>query len=132
MKYLLDTNICIYIIKQKPLSVINRFKQTNPGTIAVSSITLAELQFGVIKSSDPQKNQEALSKFIMPLEVCNFDYLDATEYGKIRRHLERNGTPIGPLDTLIASQALSNGLILVSNNLKEFKRIPGLMFENWV
>jgi len=132
MKFLLDTNICIYIIKKKPADVINRFKNIDPGDIAISSITLAELQFGVMKSSDPVKNQEALNKFITPLEIVDFDYFDTFEYGKIRAFLESKGTPIGPLDTLIASQALSKGLILVSNNLKEFSRIPDLLMENWL
>ncbi len=132
MKFLLDTNICIYIIKKRPADVINRFKSIDPGDIAISSITLAELQFGVMKSSDPVRNQEALNKFITPLEIADFDYFDTLEYGKTRAYLESKGTPIGPLDTLIASQALSKGLILVSNNLKEFSRIPGLVMENWL
>jgi tRNA(fMet)-specific endonuclease VapC len=132
MKFLLDTNICIYIIKKRPADVINRFKNIDPGDIAISSITLAELQFGVMKSSDPVRNQEALNKFITPLEIVDFDYFDTLEYGKTRAYLESKGTPIGPLDTLIASQALSKGLILVSNNLKEFSRIPDLVMENWL
>jgi tRNA(fMet)-specific endonuclease VapC len=132
MKFLLDTNICIYIIKKRPADVINRFKNIDPGDIAISSITLAELQFGVMKSSDPVRNQEALYKFITPLEIVDFDYFDTLEYGKTRAYLESKGTPIGPLDTLIASQALSKGLILVSNNLKEFSRIPDLVMENWL
>jgi tRNA(fMet)-specific endonuclease VapC len=132
MRILLDTNICIYIIKKKPADVINRFLDIEPGEIAVSSITLAELQFGVMKSSDPVRNQEALDKFISPLEVIDFDYSDTIEYGRIRAYLESKGTPIGPLDTLIAAQALSKGLILVSNNIKEFTRVPELLLENWL
>lgn len=132
MRILLDTNICIYIIKKKPADVINRFLDIEPGEIAVSSITLAELQFGVMKSSDPVRNQEALDKFIAPLEVIDFDYSDTIEYGRIRAYLESKGTPIGPLDTLIAAQALSKGLILVSNNIKEFTRVPELLLENWL
>lgn len=132
MKFLLDTKYFIYIIKKRPADVINRFKNIDPGDIAISSITLAELQFGVMKSSDPVRNQEALNKFIIPLEIVDFDYFDTLEYGKILAYLESKGTPIGPLDTLIASQALSKGLILVSNNLKEFSRIPDLMMGNWL
>ena len=129
---MLDTNICIYIIKRKPVNVLEKFKSLSIGTIGISSITLAELQFGVMKSSDPKKNQEALDKFLTPLEILDFDYYATIQYGKIRAQLERKGTPIGPLDTLIASHAMSLELTLVTNNLKEFERIPDLKIENWV
>jgi len=132
MKYLLDTNICIYIIKEKPVEVIGRFKAIKPGNIAISSITLAELQFGVMKSSNPSKNQEALHKFIIPLEIIDFDYAATIEYGRLRAHLESKGTPIGSMDTLIAAHALSKKLILVTNNVKEFSRVPELKIENWI
>ena len=132
MEYLLDTNICIYIIKKKPLSVFERFKNTIAGSICISSITVAELQYGIMKSSIPEKNQEALDKFLIPLEILDFDFKATIEYGKIRADLEKKGMPIGPLDTLIASHALSLGLILVTNNEKEFERIAGLKIENWV
>ena len=130
--HLLDTNICIYIIKRKPVNVLEKFKSLSIGTIGISSITLAELQFGVMKSSDPNKNQEALDKFLTPLEILDFDYYATIQYGKIRAQLERKGTPISPLDTLIASHAMSLELTLVTNNLKEFERIPDLKIENWV
>jgi tRNA(fMet)-specific endonuclease VapC len=132
MKYLLDTNICIYIIKRKPVNVFEKFKSLSIGTIGISSITLAELQYGIMKSSDPKKNQKALDKFLTPLEILDFDYYATIEYGKIRAELEKKGTPIGPLDTLIASHAMSLELILVTNNVKEFERIPDLKIENWV
>ncbi len=132
MEYLLDTNICIYIIKKRPVQVLRKFTGFAVGDIAISSITLAELQFGVVKSSDPEKNQEALDKFLTPIEILDFGYYASIEYGKIRAALERKGTPIGPLDTLIASHAKSMGLTLVTNNVKEFERIPGLKIENWV
>jgi tRNA(fMet)-specific endonuclease VapC len=131
MEYLLDTNICIYIIKKKPIGVFEKFKSLSIGSIGISSITLAELQYGIMKSSYPEKNQEALDKFITPLEIIDFDYNATIEYGKIRADLERKGISIGPLDTLIAAHAKSLDLILVTNNEKEFERILGLKVENW-
>lgn len=131
MEYLLDTNICIYIIKKRPIGVFEKFKSLSIGSIGISSITLAELQYGIMKSSFPEKNQEALDKFITPLEIIDFDYNATIEYGKIRADMERRGTSIGPLDTLIAAHAKSLDLILVTNNEKEFERILGLKVENW-
>jgi len=132
MKYLLDTNICIYIIKKKPGQVLKRFTSLAVGDIGISAITLAELQFGIMKSSNPQKNREALDKFLTPLEILDFGYHASIEYGKIRAALEKKGTPIGPLDTMIASHAKSLGLTLVTNNVREFKRVTGLEIENRV
>ncbi|GAB1450076.1 type II toxin-antitoxin system VapC family toxin [Draconibacterium sp.] len=132
MEYLLDTNICIYIIKKKPESVFNKFRNLPFGSIGISSITLAELQYGVMKSSNPEKNKEALDRFVTPLEIFEFGNDQTAIYGKIRAELERKGTPIGPLDTLIASHAVSLDLILVTNNEREFQRIPELRIENWV
>lgn len=132
MEYLLDTNICIYIIKKKPESVFNKFRNLPFGSIGISSITLAELQYGVMKSSNPEKNKEALDRFVTPLEIFEFGNDQTAIYGKIRAELERKGTPIGPLDTLIASHAVSLDLILVTNNKREFQRIPELRIENWV
>jgi len=131
MIYLLDTNICIYIIKQKPKSVFDKFKSLPIGDIGISTITLAELQYGVRKSSNPRKNQQALEKFLTPLEIEDFKYFSSIEYGNIRAELEKNGTPIGPFDTLITAHAKSNDYILVTNNEKEFKRISDLKTENW-
>ena len=132
MEYLLDTNICIYIIKKKPEKVFNKFRNISFGSIGISSITLAELQYGVMKSSNPGKNQEALEKFITPLQIFEYGFDQTLVYGKIRAELERKGTPIGPLDTLIASHALSLNFTLVTNNMREFKRIPDLQLENWI
>jgi tRNA(fMet)-specific endonuclease VapC len=132
MDYLLDTNICIYIIKKRPEKVLEKFNTLSLGDVAISSITLAELHYGIMKSSNPKKNQEALDKFLTPLEILDFDYFATIEYGKIRADLEKNGTPIGPLDTLIAAHAKSQKLTLVTNNEKEFIRIPDLKIENWV
>lgn len=132
MEYLLDTNICIFIIKKRPEKVLEKFNTLSLGDVAISSITLAELHYGIMKSSNPKKNQEALDKFLTPLEILDFDYFATIEYGKIRADLEKNGTPIGPLDTLIAAHAKSQKLTLVTNNEKEFIRIPDLKIENWV
>jgi tRNA(fMet)-specific endonuclease VapC len=132
MKFLLDTNICIYIIKQKPLEVLHKFNTYQVGDIGISSITVAELEFGVQKSQYPAKNQQALAQFLLPLEIVNFDHAAATLYGDIRARLEKQGTPIGSLDTLIAAHALSLQVILITNNIKEFSRVPNLKSENWV
>jgi len=132
MQYLLDTNICIYIIKQRPAGVFEKFKTLQPGSLAISAVTFAELLYGVMKSAHPQKNQTALEKFATPLEVLDFDGPACIEYGRIRAHLEKQGTPIGSLDTLIAAHALSRNLTLVTNNMKEFTRVPSLKVENWV
>ncbi len=96
MEYLLDTNICIYIIKKRPICVFEKFKNFSIGSIGISSITLAELQYGIMKSSNPEKNQEALDKFLSPLEIIDFDYKATIEYGKIRADLEKNGTTLAP------------------------------------
>lgn len=132
MKFLLDTNICIYIIKQKPLEVLHKFNTYQVGDIGISSITVAELEFGVQKSQYPAKDQQALTQFLLPLEIVNFDHAAATIYGDIQARLEKQGTPIGSLDTLIAAHALSLQVILLTNNIKEFSRVPNLKSENWV
>ncbi len=132
MEYILDTNICIYIIKKKPIVVFEEFKKSPIGSIGISSITLAELKFGVMKSSNPVKNQEALMNFLTPLEIIDFDYDSALHYGKIRAYLEIKGIPIGSLDMLIAATALSNNSVLITNNEKEFRRIPELKVQNWI
>ncbi len=131
MKYLLDTNICIYIIKKKPLKVLEKFKTFPLGSIGISTITLAELQYGIQKSSNPDKNLIALNQFIIPLEIVDFDYNATLDHGIVRSDLEKKGIPIGPLDTLIGAHARSLGLTLVTNNEKEFQRIEGLKIENW-
>jgi tRNA(fMet)-specific endonuclease VapC len=132
MKYLLDTNICIYIIKKKPASVIKRFEKLKSGSVAISTITLSELYYGVAKSSKPDENMIALQEFISPLEVLDFTNVDALVYGKIRDSLEKKGSPIGAMDLLIASIAKGRDLTLVTNNTKEFSRISDLKIDNWV
>lgn len=132
MGYLLDTNICIYIIKRKPDSVLKRLLQIPIGEIGISSITIAELDYGARKSANPDKNLFALEQFLIPFEIFCFDYSATIEYGKIRSLLEKGGNPIGPLDTLIAAHAKSIEYVLVTNNEKEFRRVQGLEVENWV
>jgi tRNA(fMet)-specific endonuclease VapC len=131
MQYMLDTNICIYIIKRKPQAVIERFLQTEISKIGISSITLSELLFGVSKSSKPDQNKIALAQFIAPLEIMPYDDQAAHCYGDIRAYLERQGKPIGSLDMLIAAHALSINSTLVTNNQKDFIRVPNLKIDNW-
>jgi tRNA(fMet)-specific endonuclease VapC len=128
---MLDTNICIYIIKQKSPKVLKHFKAYSVGDIGISSITLAELRYGVAKSQYIQKNQEALDEFILPLEIADFDEEAAKIYGETRASLEKVGNPIGSMDMLIGAQALSLGLTLVTNNLKEFRQIKHLKVADW-
>lgn len=131
MKYLLDTNICIYIIKQKPEKVFKKFGNYSVGEIGISSITYSELYYGASKSQRTVQNEAALSQFAAPLEILPFTEDTAATYGKTRASLEKKGNPIGPLDTLIASHALHLGLTLVTNNTKEFSKVPKLKIENW-
>ena len=132
MKFMLDTNTCIYIIKQKPPDVIERFIQTEISQIGISSITLSELFYGVSKSSKPKQNQIALMQFVAPLEILPYNDEAAQYYGDLRAHLEKQGSPIGSLDMLIAAHALSIACTLVTNNEKGFIRIPNLKIDNWV
>ncbi|KAF0152494.1 MAG: PilT protein domain-containing protein [Ignavibacteria bacterium] len=132
MKYLLDTNICIYIIKKKPKAVLTRFARLKPESVAISSITIAELYYGISKSSKPNENTIALEQFLLPLIQIEYSKNDGHSYGKIRADLEKEGKMIGAMDLLIASQAVSRNLILVTNNEREFKRINDLHIENWV
>lgn len=132
MEFMLDTNICIYIIKRKPLAVIDRFQRTTISQIGISTIVLSELLYGVSKSSRPEQNLMALYQFVAPLEILPYGDDAAQYYGTLRAHLENKGTPIGSLDMLIAAHALSIGCTLVTNNEQEFRRIPNLKIENWV
>lgn len=127
--YLLDTNICIYIIREKPTPVLSRFRQTKPGDIGISVITLCELEFGVENSSNLTRNREALELFVLPLIVFSLTPPVAEEYGRIRYATRKN--QIGAYDLLIAAHALQLGFTLVTNNIREFERIPGLQCENW-
>jgi len=132
MRYLLDTNICIYIIKRSPVSVRERFKRLHVGDVGVSAITYCELEYGIARSQRPEKNRAALLEFLAPLEVQDFPSAAAVSFGAIRARLQAAGTPIGNFDLLIAAHALHNGLTLVTNNAREFARVPGLLIENWV
>ncbi|MBW4473642.1 MAG: type II toxin-antitoxin system VapC family toxin [Stenomitos rutilans HA7619-LM2] len=132
MQYLLDTNICIYLIKQKPPKVLARFQSLNLSDIGISSITIAELEYGVCKSQQQEKNRNALMQFLVPLDVVEFGQAAATIYGLVRSDLERQGLVIGSMDMLIAAHALSLGVTLVSNNVRELSRVTNLLLENWV
>jgi len=132
VKVLLDTNICIYIIKRQPSAVLERFLMFTIGDIGISIVTLAELEYGVSKSRNVKKNRHALEQFIEPLEVAPFDREAAVIYGTIRADLEQKGQPIGAMDLLIAAHARSLDVRLVTNNESKFKRVPGLRIENWV
>ena len=132
MKYMLDTNICIYIIKKHPIQVLTKLKKKSISDVCISSITLAELEYGVQKSERTAQNALALAEFLAPLEIVPFDEAAAIEFGKIRSYLEKKGLKIGEYDTMIAAHARALGSILVSNNIKEFERVPELKIENWV
>lgn len=131
MKYMLDTNICIYVIKHKPETVIKTFMLQEPDELCISSITYSELMYGVEKSRAVEKNYLALSLFLSGITVLDFDSAAAQEYGKVRTVLEQKGTPIGAMDMLIAAHARSRELTLVTNNTREFIRIEGLQIEDW-
>lgn len=132
MRYMLDTNICIYAIKNKPEKVLEHLKKHEPEDICISSITYSELVYGVEKSKSKEKNRLALILLLSNIEIMNYDTNASESYGKIRADLEDKGTPIGPLDTMIAAHAHSLNYTLVTNNTKEFKRIKNLKIENWV
>ena len=133
MKYILDTNICIYIINEKPDKVLRKFELYPVYEFGISSITHAELQYGIEKSKNKNTNQAALDEFLLPLTILPFHGQRlVTCYGEIRASLESKGQTIGPLDMLIAAHALSLDLTIISNNIKEFSRIPNLKCENWI
>ena len=131
LKFMLDTNIAIYTLKNKPASVQEAFKR-HDGHICLSSISYMELVFGAERSSDPQRNLKILEGFAARLEILALDIEAASHAGQIRADLATRGTPIGPFDQLIAGHARSRGLILVTNNEREFSRVAGLRTENWV
>jgi tRNA(fMet)-specific endonuclease VapC len=131
MKLMLDTNVSIYPIKEHPASVIERFTAHPVGDIGISVITLAELEYGVTKSSRPAQNREALEQFISPLDVVPFARAATAAYGRLRTALEKKGQPVGSMDLLIAAHALSLNVRLITHNVKEFGRVPGLRIEDW-
>jgi tRNA(fMet)-specific endonuclease VapC len=129
---MLDTNICIALIRYKPLHLLNKVIKNPLGDIGISSITMAELAHGVEKSIMREQNLAALNQFLLPLEIADFNQASALIYGKIRTYLERSSQGIGPMDMLIAAHALSLGVTLVTNNTKEFARVPNLCVEDWL
>jgi tRNA(fMet)-specific endonuclease VapC len=132
MNYLLDTNTCIYVINKKPPSVIRKIQTKEPEQIAISTITQAELEYGIARSKYPDRNRIALLEFLFPFLLLDFDQIAAVQYGLIRASLESRGRPIGAMDMLLAAQARSRDFVLVTNNEKEFRRVEGLKIENWV
>ena len=131
MKFLIDTNICVYIMNYHPPEVLQKFKSIGVGKVGISSITVSELHYGACKSSYIKKNIKRLNEFLSPFEILSYDENASIYYGKIRSQLEKQGNIMGPLDMLIAAHALSNNLILITNNVKEFSRIKSLQVENW-
>lgn len=131
IRFLLDTNVCIDLLRGKGEDILRHLGRHDLGEIGISAITFAELQHGVHKSSDPARNMQAVAQFCAAFDIQPFDDVAAEVYGRIRAELERLGTPIGPLDTLIAASALSLGCVLVTNNEREFSRVHGLTVENW-
>ena len=131
MVLLLDTDICIHLIRERPPTILERFDEYAVGDIGISAITLAELEYGVSKSRKAAKNRQALDQFLEPLLVPDFDRAAASAYGKLRATLEKKGQMIGGMDLLIASHALSLKARLVTHNVREFARVPGLQVETW-
>ena len=131
MRYMLDTNIVAYAKNNRPEAVMDRLRKYDPDELCISVITLAELEYGVFNSSNPDRNQLALTLFLAGIEIVPFDDDAAIEYGRIRTDLKRRGTPIGANDLLIAAHAKSRGLVLVTNNTREFERVEGLDLEDW-
>ena len=132
LTHLLDTNICVAIIRRRGAGALEHLQRMKPGSVGVSIITVSELECGAAKSLHPQRNREALEQFLLPLEILDYDAAAALHYGDIRSRLEKAGTPIGPLDTLIAAHARSLNAMLITNNLREFRRVPGLKVEDWI
>lgn len=132
MRLMLDINTCIALIKRKPVNALQEFNKYQVGDIGISAVTLAELRYGVFKSQHQAKNQAALDEFVLPLEVAAFGEQATVAYGVLRAALGKQGTPIGPLDTMIAAHALSLGVPLVTNNTREFNRVPELTVVDWI
>jgi len=130
--YLLDTNICIYLINKRPMSVVEHIQSLPIEDIGISTATVAELEYGVAKSLRPEENRNALIEFLTPFRIVEFGQVAAYEYGQLRSVLELQGQIIGPMDLLIAAHALAEGAVLVTNNEKEFRRVPDLPLANWV
>jgi len=132
MRFMLDTNSCIALIKRKPAGMLGKLTSLSPGEAGLSAITLAELRYGVAKSAEKERNSRALDEFLLPFESADFDEPAANAYAELRAALEKSGKSIGPLDTLIGAHALSLGAVLVTHNTREFRRIKGLAVEDWL
>jgi tRNA(fMet)-specific endonuclease VapC len=132
MRFMLDTNICIEMLRAGSRKMVSRLKQHQIDDVAICSVTLAELQYGAAKSARPAHHAMLIAQFCAPIAIMAFDHAAAETYGTVRAALERAGTPIGPLETLIASHALSLDLTLVTSNDREFQRVKGLRVENWL
>jgi len=132
IQYILDTNACIELIRGRSQRVLTRLRQCAPGSVGISSITLAELYYGVARSSNPQRNLLALTQFSAPIAILPFDDRAAAVYGTVRQHLEQKELPAGPLDTLIAAHSISERATLVTDNEREFRHVGGLNVENWL
>ncbi len=132
MRYMLDTDMCIYLIKKHPENVLKKFKLFNIGDICISSVTFSELLYGVEKSQHHQKNRVALEEFVLPLDIISYDEKSAHYYSHIRSYLEKKGLIIDSLDLMIAANAQSINATLVTNNIREFSRVPKLKIENWI
>lgn len=131
MTSMLDTDVCIDLIRDRPPSVLERLSSRTVGDIGISVVTLAELEYGVSRSSRPAKNREALDQFVSPLEVAPFERQATAVYGRLRAALEKKGQSIGSMDLLIAAHAMSLDIPLVTHNTREFGRVPGLRLEDW-
>jgi len=132
--YLLDTNTCIALLRRRGEAaerILRRLTRHVVTEVGVGSLTVAELEFGVAKSDDPTGNRTRLNQFLLPLQILPFDDAAAAQYGGVRADLDARGVSIGPIDTLLAAQALSQGAVFVTNNTDEFKRVPGLLVEDW-
>ena len=132
MKYLLDTNTCIYIMNRRPMAARDAFTRVKPDEVGISTVTLSELWYGVENSSRREQNEILLHMFTASLIIAQYDDKAAEQYGVIRTHLKKTGSMIGEMDLLIAAHAASLGATLITNNLREFRRVPGLRLENWV
>jgi tRNA(fMet)-specific endonuclease VapC len=130
--YLLDTNICIYLIKKKYPVLIEKVLEKKTIDIAISAVTVAELEYGIANSFYPKKNRDTLLEFLTPFEIISFSQKDCENFGFLRVHLKKKGTPIGPYDLQIAAQCISRDLCIVTNNVKEFERVPGIKIETWI
>jgi len=131
VKLLLDTDVCIYLIKARSETILARLADYEVGDIGLSSITVAELCFGVANSEHADRNRDALQQFLLPFTISPFDHKAAITYGRVRAELQRAGHPIGPLDTLIGAHALALGVALATGNVREFSRIEGLQVQSW-